>query len=109
MSMLEKYIINRLTECEAENEELRAVNKMLSDRLENMTGKSMLLVRCEPGVYHLVSENRVWSLDYEYKFYANGSTYVVSLGTSPSITLIDNERYFLFKEEAIEKAKADQS
>lgn len=106
---MEEYIIDRLTECEAENEDLRATNKLLADRLARLTGESMLLVRCEPGVYHLVSENRVWSLDYEYKFYANGSTYVVSLGTSPNITLIDDDRYFLSREKAEAKAKADQS
>lgn len=102
---MEEYIINRLENAEAENEELRAANRTLTDRLENLTGKSMLLIKRESGVYHLVSENRVWSLDYEYKFFANGNTYVVSLDTNPSITLIDDDRYFLSREKAEAKAK----
>lgn len=108
---LEEYIINRLTECEAENEELRAVNKMLSDKLARLTGEGTLVLKPESGVYFWPSDGRVWNVNYDFRLAVDGDTYVMSVGNSPDITRIDNERYFLDREAAEAKAReqADQS
>lgn len=102
---LEEYVVNRLTECEAENEDLRATNKLLADRLARLTGESTLVLKPESGVYFWPSDGRVWNVNYDFRLAVDGDTYVMSVGNSPDITRIDNERYFLDREAAEAKAR----
>lgn len=107
--IMEEYIINRLTECEAENEELRTANRTLFDNFEKLKeevyAKGNTLLKPQKGEYYMVIDSKVLVLDYDYFFAVDGNAYVVKLGSNPDITRINNTCYFLSKADAEARAK----
>lgn len=111
MSMLEKYIINRLENVEAENEELRAANRTLEDRIHSLNrmldADGVALITPEVGKYYFTNNGAVLSLGYTHTLTVDGDVYVFSLGDRPDIALIDEKRYFLDKDAAKAQAEAE--
>ena len=107
---VKEYLIERLTNCEAENEELRAANATLKDRLEHLDRycheKGTMILRPEPGTYYMVACNgNIYEYRYEYIVTKEARIYVLNFGNDPDIDEIDEKAYFLDKAAAEAEAR----
>jgi hypothetical protein len=106
---LEEYVVNRLTECEAENEDLRAANRTLHEHIRQKEEEDGVFIKAKPGTYWFTLEGKTIGLPYQYELWIKERCFVLDIDGMVSFNEIDGKRYFLNREKAEAKAKADQS